>query len=185
MQPSWRDLLHRSRTEHCHFLIDVTVHCERCGADSRLEQCRWTCDVLEGLSVLMGMGIVAKEAKICHQNSVENCDSARIGLGYNGQSKWKTTPTSCELFYLKERLSLPSALVSLGRCWGCRLLLPELWVLNEVIMSEQGLLWEQQGETDSEQCKRKEKAFPLPLLGVFSLFPPPGPSLIPISICSC
>lgn len=81
--------------------------------------------MLEGLSVLMGMGIVAKEAKICHQNSVENCDSARIGLGYNGQSKWKTTPTSCELYFLKERLSLLSALVSLGGCCGCRLLLPE------------------------------------------------------------
>lgn len=96
--------------------MDVTVQCESCGADSRLEQCRWTCDVLEGLRVLMGMGIVGKEAKIHQQNSMENCDSARIGLGYKDQNKWKATSASCELSFLKERLSLPSALVSLGRC---------------------------------------------------------------------
>lgn len=110
-----RNLLHESRTEHCHFLIAVTVRCERCGADSRLEQRRWTCEVLEGLSVHMGMGRVGKEAKIHQQNSLDNCDSARIGLGYNGQNKWKTTRVSCLLSFLKERLSLASALVSLGR----------------------------------------------------------------------
>lgn len=117
-----------------------------------------------------GMGIVGKEAKIHQQNSMENCDSARIGLGYKDQNKWKATSASCELSFLKERLSLPSALVSLGRCWGCGLLLLGPWVLKEVVMPGQGLLSEQQGETDSEQCKRKEKAFLLPLFGdIFSV----------------
>lgn len=44
----------KSRTEQCHFLIPVPVQCERCGTDSVLEQCRWTCDMLEGLSVHIG-----------------------------------------------------------------------------------------------------------------------------------
>lgn len=61
--------------------------------------------MLEGLSVHRGMGIVGKEDEIHQQNSVENCDSARIGLGYNGWNKWKTTPVSCELCFLKEGLS--------------------------------------------------------------------------------
>lgn len=44
--------------------------------------------MLEGLSVHRGLGIVGNEAKIHQQNSMENCGSARIGLGYKRIEKW-------------------------------------------------------------------------------------------------
>lgn len=48
-------------------------------------------------------------------------------------------------------------------------------MLKEDIMPGQGLLSEQQGETDSEQCKRKAKAFSLSLFqGIFLHFLPVG-----------
>lgn len=148
-------LWEKSRTEHCHFFITLTVQCERCGTDSGLEQCRWTCDVLEGLSVHMEVGVLVEKLERllrCIARTLWKIVTLK-GLDWDTTVKTNRNPSLFLVnFHLPRKdygFLLPSCLWGDAEGSGSCCLDHECWV--KPTCQHKGCFWSRR------ECKRKEE----------------------------